>query len=204
MPKKSVTKLSKSDIQKDLENAQRRHLEQSILPSIVEVDDLGPLFTSTEFAQNIKQGLEESRKLQTKTESQIRKNVKKFGNEKRFLVQTPEDEVLKGFPEVELKWMFGEKEVVVPKAAGLHLYHGWKKWREEAKADLKRNLIEDVEFGKQYVAKRQVAIASSSLSLLLLLLFFFFPQVKLNVFVWYTYILCHYMLISGTYSSGPR
>lgn len=155
VPKKSVTKLSKSDIQKDLENAQRRHLEQSILPSIVEVDDLGPLFTSTEFAQNIKQGLEESRKLQTKTESQIRKNVKKFGNEKRFLVQTPEDEVVKGFPEVELKWMFGEKEVVVPKAAGLHLYHGWKKWREEAKADLKRNLIEDVDFGKQYVAKRQ-------------------------------------------------
>ncbi|XP_062002675.1 probable inactive ATP-dependent zinc metalloprotease FTSHI 5, chloroplastic [Rosa rugosa] len=158
VPKKSITKLSKSDIQKDLENTQRRLLEQTILPNVVEVDDVGPLFTSTEFAQNIKKGLEESRKLQIKAESQIRKKVKKFGDEKRYLVQTPEDEVLKGFPEVELKWMFGEKEVVVPKAAGLHLYHGWKKWREEAKADLKRNLIEDVDFGKQYVAKRQELI----------------------------------------------
>ncbi|XP_004304783.1 PREDICTED: uncharacterized protein LOC101297468 [Fragaria vesca subsp. vesca] len=158
VPKKSVTKLSKSDIQKDLENTQRRLLEETILPNVVEVDEVGPLFTSTEFAQNIKLGLEESRKLQRKAESQIRKKVKKFGEEKRYLVQTPEEEVVKGFPEVEMKWMFGKKEVVVPKAAGLRLYHGWKKWREEAKADLKRNLIEDVDFGKQYVAKRQELI----------------------------------------------
>lgn len=160
VPKKSVTKLSKSDIQKDLENTQRRLLEETILPNVVEVDEVGPLFTSTEFAQNIKLGLEESRKLQREAESQIRKKVKKFGEEKQYLVQTPEEEVVKGFPEVEMKWMFGKKEVVVPKAAGLRLYHGWKKWREEAKADLKRNLIEDVDFGKQYVAKRQVAIPS--------------------------------------------
>lgn len=163
MPKDSVTKLSKSDIQKDLENAQRNNLEQMILPNVVEVDDPGPLFNSTDFAKHIKQGLKESRELQKKTEAQIRKNMKKFGSEKRFLVKTPEDEVVKGFPEVELKWMFGDKEVVVPKAAGLHLFHGWKKWREDAKADLKRNLLEDVDFGKQYVAQRQVAFASSSL-----------------------------------------
>ncbi|XP_050142890.1 probable inactive ATP-dependent zinc metalloprotease FTSHI 5, chloroplastic [Malus sylvestris] len=158
VPKDSVTKLSKSDIQKDLENAQRNNLEQMILPNVVEVDDPGPLFNSTDFAKRIKQGLKESRELQKKTEAQIRKNMKKFGSEKRFLVKTPEDEVVKGFPEVELKWMFGDKEVVVPKAAGLHLFHGWKKWREDAKADLKRNLLEDVDFGKQYVAQRQELI----------------------------------------------
>lgn len=82
--------------------------------------------------------------------------MKKFGKEKLCIVQSPEEDIIKGFPEVELKWMFGKKEVVVPKAVSLHLYHGWKKWREEAKADLKRNLIEDAEFGKQYVAERQV------------------------------------------------
>ncbi|GLT78028.1 hypothetical protein SLA2020_495780 [Shorea laevis] len=118
LPESSVTKLSKSDIQKDLESAQRRRLEQIILPSILESEDVGPLFyrESVDFSQH---------------------------------------EVLKGFPEVELKWMFGNKEVVVPKAINLHLYHGWKKWREEAKADLKRNLLANVDFGKQYVAQRQ-------------------------------------------------
>ncbi|KAI9077967.1 hypothetical protein K1719_040096 [Acacia pycnantha] len=54
--------------------------------------------------------------------------------------------------------MFGNKEVIVPNAIGLHLYHGWKEWREEAKAELKRNLIEDAEFASQYVAKRQERI----------------------------------------------
>ncbi|OMO96093.1 hypothetical protein COLO4_15521 [Corchorus olitorius] len=88
----------------------------------------------------------------------IRRRMKKYGGEKRFVVKTPEDEVIKGFPEVEMKWMFGDKEVVVPKAISLHLYHGWKKWREEAKADIKRNLLEDADFGKQYVAERQERI----------------------------------------------
>ena len=62
--------------------------------------------------------------------------MKKFGDEKHYIVKTPKDEVVKGFPEVELKQIFGDKEVVVPKAVGLHLYDGWKAWREEAKADL--------------------------------------------------------------------
>lgn len=159
MPKRSVSRLSKSDIQRDLESAQRKHLEQMILPNILESEDLGPFIDqeSVVFAQRIEQGLKDSRELQRTLEAQIRKNMKKFGDEKRFVVNTPEDEVVKGFPEVELKWMFGDKEVVVPKAVGLHLYHGWKKWREEAKADLKRNLLENVEFGKQYVAQRQVS-----------------------------------------------
>jgi hypothetical protein len=159
LPKRSVSRLSKSDIQRDLESAQRKHLEQMILPNILESEDLGPFIDqeSVVFAQRIEQGLKDSRELQRTLEARIRKNMKKFGDEKRFVVNTPEDEVVKGFPEVELKWMFGDKEVVVPKAVGLHLYHGWKKWREEAKADLKRNLLENVEFGKQYVAQRQVS-----------------------------------------------
>lgn len=129
-----------------------------ILPNVVEVEGLGPLSDqdSMDFAVRVKQCLKDSRKLQKDLEAQIRKKMKRFGNEKRFVVKTPVDEVVKGFPEVELKWMFGDKEVVVPKAIRLHLYHGWKKWREEAKAELKQNLLEDVDFGKQYVALKQV------------------------------------------------
>lgn len=162
VPKRPVTKLSKSDIQKDLESVQRKHLEQIVLPSVLEGDDdLGSIFDkdSSDFAQSIKQRLVESRKMQRYVEGRIRKNMKKFGDEKRFVVLTPEDEVLKGFPEIEMKWMFGDKEVTVPKAVSLHLYHGWKKWREEAKAELKRKLLDDVEFGREYVAERQVNFA---------------------------------------------
>ncbi|KAJ7973529.1 ATP-dependent zinc metalloprotease FtsH [Quillaja saponaria] len=157
LSKSLVTKLSKYDIQKDLEITQRKHLEQMILPSILEVEDLGPFFyqDSVDFAQRIRRALKDSREMQRNLEASMRKKLKKFGEEKRFIVQSPEDEVVKGFPEVELKLMFGDKEVVVPKAIGLHLYHGWKKWREEAKADLKRNLIENVDFGKKYVAQKQ-------------------------------------------------
>ncbi|XP_062084344.1 probable inactive ATP-dependent zinc metalloprotease FTSHI 5, chloroplastic [Humulus lupulus] len=156
VPKRPVTKLSKSDIQKDLESVQRKHLEQIILPSVLEVD-LGSYFDndSSDFAQRIKQGLRESREMQKYIEARIRKDMKKFGDEKRFVVLTPEDEVVKGFPEIEMKWMFGDKEVMVPKAISLHLYHGWKKWREEAKAELKKKLLENVEFGKEYVAEKQ-------------------------------------------------
>ncbi|KAL5566845.1 hypothetical protein UlMin_030009 [Ulmus minor] len=157
VPKLSVTKLSKSDIQKDLENAQRKHLEEVILPSVLEVDDFGPFFDkdSISFAQRIRESLEDSRKMQRYLEGRLRKDMKKFGDEKRFVVTTPEEEVVKGFPEIESKWMFGEKEVMVPKATSLRLYHGWKKWREEAKAELKRKLLENDDFAKQYVAERQ-------------------------------------------------
>lgn len=129
------------------------------MPNVVEVEGLGPLFDQdlVDFALSLKQGLKDSRKLQNDLENSVRKRMKRFGDEKRLVVMTPADEIVKGFPEVELKWMFGDKELVVPKAIRLHLYHGWKKWREEAKANLKRNLLEDVEFGKQYVAQIQVA-----------------------------------------------
>lgn len=158
VPKGVVTKLSKFDIQKDLESAQRKQREQNILSSILETDDLGLIFDndSIDFAQGIKQGLRDSRELQKNLEASIRKSTRKFGDEQLFVVNTPEDEIVKGFPEVELKWMFGKKEVVVPKAISLHLYHGWKKWREEAKTNLKRKLLENVDFGRQYVAQRQV------------------------------------------------
>lgn len=158
--KNSFSKLSRSEIQKELEIAQRKHLEQMILPGVVKIEDIGPFFDqdSSDFALRIKQCLKDSRELQRDLEARIRRDMKKFGNEKRFVIKTPEDEVVKGFPEVELKWMFGDREVVVPKAIGLHLYHGWKTWREEAKADLKRRLLENVEFGKQYVAQQQVGL----------------------------------------------
>lgn len=158
MPKQVLTKLSKDYIKKELENTQRKRLEQSILPTVVDGVSLGNFLDqeAVDFARRISEGLNDSRRLQQDMEARMRKNMKKFGDEKRFVVNTPEDEVVKGFPEVELKWMFGQKEVVVPKAISLQLFHGWKKWREEAKADLKRNLLENVEFGKTYVAQRQV------------------------------------------------
>ncbi|KAF4379841.1 hypothetical protein G4B88_012764 [Cannabis sativa] len=157
VPKRPVTKLSKTDIQKELESVQRNHLEQIILPSVLEDNDLGSYFDkdASDFAQRIKQRLRESREMQKYVEARIRKDMKKFGDEKRFVVLTPEDEVVKGFPEIEMKWMFGDKEVMVPKAVSLHLYHGWKKWREEAKAELKKKLLENIEFGKDYIAEKQ-------------------------------------------------
>ncbi|KAJ9180003.1 hypothetical protein P3X46_008312 [Hevea brasiliensis] len=158
--KSPITRLSRSEIQEELETAQIKFLEQMILPNVVEVEGLGPLFDQdlVDFALSLKQGLKDSRKLQNDLETSVRKKMKRFGDEKRLVVMTPADEVVKGFPEVELKWMFGDKEFVVPKAIRLHLYHGWKKWREEAKANLKRNLLEDVEFAKQYVAQMQERI----------------------------------------------
>ncbi|KAK1292649.1 hypothetical protein QJS10_CPB17g01142 [Acorus calamus] len=154
------SRLSKSEIQKELEAAQKAYWEQMILPRVFEVDDPDlPLDPSTKkFVLNINQAFKHSRELQRNLEAQIRKKSKKFGDEKRFLVNTPADEVVKGFPEVKLKWMFGNKEVVAPKSVSYHLYHGWKKWREEAKASLKKNLLEDVECGRQYVAQRQERI----------------------------------------------
>lgn len=161
LPKSPSTRLSKHEIQKELETAQRKYWEQRILPTILESEDFGPLFdqNSLEFVQRIKQALTDSGEMQRNLEERIRKKMKKFGDEKRFIVNTPADEIVKGFPELELKWMFGDKEVVVPKAVRLHLFHGWKKWREEAKADLKRNLLENVDVGRQYVAQKQVAVA---------------------------------------------
>lgn len=162
MPKSSSSKPSKLDIQKDLEIAQKEYWEQMILPRTLEVEHSEHFMdqTTKEFVMTIKQRLKESRESQMNLESVIRKKLKKYGDEKRFLESTPPDEVVKGFPEVELKWMFGDKEVVVPKAARLHLLHGWKKWREEAKANLKRELLENVEYGKQYVAEQQVHLFS--------------------------------------------
>nr|QKY65106.1 AAA-type ATPase family protein [Passiflora pittieri] len=156
----TCTKLSRLEIQKELEAARRKLLEQIVLPNTMEVEDLGYLFDEDlmSFAQNIKQRLKDSRKLQMDIESSIRRKMKRFGDEKRLVVRTPEDEFLKGFPNIELKWMFGVKEVVFPKAIRLHLYHGWKKWREKAKEGIKRNLLEDVELTKQYVAQRQACI----------------------------------------------
>lgn len=158
----SISKLSKSEIQNELRKAQRNYLEQVILPKVVETEDFGPVFNqdSVDFSLRIKERLEESRKLQGRLEARIRKSMKRFGEEKRYIVHSPSGEIMRGFPDIKLKWMFGDKEVVLPKAIGLHLYHGWKSWREEVKANLKKNLLEDVEFGREYVAQQQVALIS--------------------------------------------
>lgn len=152
---------SRNDIQKGLEAAQREHLKQMVLPGVVEFDDaLGPLFDREQmnFALRVKQTLKESKNLQRELEARIRKDMKKHGEEMRIIQNTPEGEILKGFPEVEWKWLFGNKEVVVPKAVSIHLHHGWKRWREDAKAKLKKSVLDDVDLGKQYVSKIQERI----------------------------------------------
>lgn len=153
----SSSSLSRYDIQKELETAQKEYWEQMLLPKALEAED-PEIFSDTStqsFTDNIRKVLKESEQMQINLEADIRQKLKKFGDENRFLVNTPTEEVLKGFPEVELKWMFGPKEVVVPKAVGLRLFHGWKKWREEAKANLKRDLLENTEHGRQYMTQRQ-------------------------------------------------
>lgn len=152
---------SRNDIQKGLEAAQKEHIKQMVLPGVVDFDDaLGPLFDGEQmnFVRRVKQALKESKNLQRELEARIRRDMKKHGEEKRVILNTPEGEIVKGFPEVELKWMFGNKEVVVPKAISIHLYHGWKRWREDAKEKLKKSLLENVDLGKQYVSKRQDSI----------------------------------------------
>ncbi|KAH0719579.1 hypothetical protein KY285_015610 [Solanum tuberosum] len=160
VPKSPLTKLSRSEIKEELQTAQRHLLEQIVLPNVLEDDDNILLFDqdSMVFGRRIEQALKDSREMQRNLESRIKKKMKRYGNEKRFVVNTPVDEVVKGFPEIELKWMFGNKEVVVPKAVSLHLHHGWKKWREDVKANLKRDLLENVEHGKKYMAEKQERI----------------------------------------------
>ncbi|KAL1560981.1 putative inactive ATP-dependent zinc metalloprotease FTSHI 5, chloroplastic [Salvia divinorum] len=158
--KPPVTKLTKSELQKELQQANRKFQEQIILPSVLLSEDAEFLSNqdSTAFALRIQQVLRDSKEMQNNLEANIRKAMKKHGEERRFVAITPPDEVVKGFPDIELKWIFGKKEVVIPKAASHHLLHGWKKWREDAKMDLKKSLLEDPELGKKYVAERQERI----------------------------------------------
>ncbi|KVH95811.1 AAA+ ATPase domain-containing protein [Cynara cardunculus var. scolymus] len=160
VPKNSLAKLSRSEILKELQTVQNQFLEQMILPNVVGSEDIGFPFdqNSIEFSRRVKQALADSREMQKNLEANIRKRMKKLGDEKRVILNSPVDEIVKGFPEVEMKWMFGAKEVVAPKAARAHLFHGWKKWRDEAKRDLKTKLLKDVELGKKYVAERQERI----------------------------------------------
>ncbi|KAL8157828.1 hypothetical protein AgCh_002513 [Apium graveolens] len=158
--KSPLTKLSRLDIQNELKSTQRQLWEHMILPSVMENEDyeLPSDEDSLEFVERIKKVLEDSKEMQRNLNSGIRKNMKRFGDEKRFVVNSPVADIVKGYPEIDSKWMFGDKEVVTPRAASNHLYHSWKKWREDVKADLKKDLLEDVEFGKKYVAQRQERI----------------------------------------------
>ncbi|PWA91797.1 ftsH extracellular protease family [Artemisia annua] len=160
VPKSSLTKLSRTELKKDLQTAQKQFWEQTILPNVVENDDIVLPFDqkSIEFSRRIKQTLAESREMQKNLEDNIRRRMRRFGEEKQVILNSRVDDILKGYPEVEKKWTFGDKEVVVPKAARSSLFHGWKMWRDEAKKDLKTKLLEDVELGKQYVAERQERI----------------------------------------------
>lgn len=154
------TKLSKSELQKELQQANRKFQEQIILPSVLLSEDVEFLSNQdlNAFAHRIQQVLRDSKEMQKNVEANIRKAMKKHGEERRFVVITPPDEVVKGYPDIELKWMFGKKEVVIPKAVNHQLLHGWKKWREDAKMDLKKSFLEDPELGKKYVAERQVCL----------------------------------------------
>ncbi|KAL0296467.1 UNVERIFIED_CONTAM: putative inactive ATP-dependent zinc metalloprotease FTSHI 5, chloroplastic [Sesamum radiatum] len=156
----SFTKLSKGEIRKELQDAHRQLQEQIILPSVVVNGDMESLSgqDSTDFALRIQKALRDSREMQKNLESQIRKTMKKHGEETRFIAITPPDEVVKGYPDIEMKWKFGRKEVVSGKAASLHLLHGWKKWRDDVKMDLKKSFLEDPKLGKKYVAERQERI----------------------------------------------
>ncbi|XP_057426708.1 probable inactive ATP-dependent zinc metalloprotease FTSHI 5, chloroplastic [Lotus japonicus] len=95
LPKGSVTRLSKSVIQKNLEAVQRKHLEQDVLPSVLDVEDIGSFFyqDSIDFAQRLKRSLKDSREQQKKNmEAQIKKSMKKSGREKRGIIYSPEEE----------------------------------------------------------------------------------------------------------------
>ena len=127
----------------------------------MEVEDAQPYMdqNTRKFILNIKAAFKKSKELQRNLEDRIRRKMKVHGDEKRFVVDTFDDSV-KGFPDVELKWMFGKKEIAVPKAIRLHLFHGWKKWREEAKSKLKRKLVADEDYRKEYIKLRQVTCSS--------------------------------------------
>lgn len=158
--KSPLTKLSRSQIKEELITVQKRLIQQTVLPNVLQSEEPADMLEASPsgFALRIKQALRNSGELQRNLENRVRKKMNRYGDEKWLLVNTPAGEVVKGFPEIELKWMFGSKEIVVPKAVRLHLYHGWKKWREEAKEKLKSDLLDNVELGKKYVAKRQESV----------------------------------------------
>lgn len=77
---------------------QRKHLEQDVLPSVLDVEDIGSFFyqDSIDFAQRLKRSLKDSREQQKKNmEAQIKKSMKKSGREKRGIIYSPEEEVHK-------------------------------------------------------------------------------------------------------------
>eukprot|EP01018_Ginkgo_biloba_P009872 Gb_28496 [translate_table: standard] len=147
-------------IEKDLENAGKKAWEQRFLPSAVDMEEPQlPVDEETrKLMESIKIESQMSRQLQEQLDNLVRNRFKEDGEERLLLVKTPEEAVVKGLPPVELKWMFGDKEAHIPGAASLQMAQGWKQWREEAKADLKKSLLENVEKGKQYVAERQERI----------------------------------------------
>ncbi|KAJ3708584.1 hypothetical protein LUZ61_012289 [Rhynchospora tenuis] len=155
--KDKYSKLSREDLKKDLEAARSSYMEQTLLPKYFSNVDSNTNFSfdaaTQQLATRIKQTLMESKQMQRNLENQIRKQMRAYGEERQFVVKTSESEVVKGFPEFESIWKFGEKEVVKPNAVQLRLFHGWAKWREEERAKLKREVLENEEFGRDYMAR---------------------------------------------------
>jgi hypothetical protein len=75
---------------------QRKHLEQIILPSIVDVDDPEPFFHQdpVDFAQHLERSFKDSKEQQKNLEAQIRKNMK-YDKAKHSNDYSSEDEVIK-------------------------------------------------------------------------------------------------------------
>ncbi|XP_057855194.1 probable inactive ATP-dependent zinc metalloprotease FTSHI 5, chloroplastic [Cryptomeria japonica] len=157
---RSTEESNVTQIRKNLEDANKKTWERIILPSAVDLEEseLPIDGEKQKTLKRIKVESQKSREMQEELESLVRKQLKVAGEEKLLLVVTPQKDVVKGFPPVELKWLFGDKDVHVPRAASFHMAQGWKKWREEAKANLKSKLLEDVELGKKYIAERQERI----------------------------------------------
>ncbi|XP_011621119.1 probable inactive ATP-dependent zinc metalloprotease FTSHI 5, chloroplastic isoform X1 [Amborella trichopoda] len=162
LSKNNKSRLSIQDIRKDLESAKNEVWEQTFLPMILDIEDPSHFLNQStkDFVLNVTKAIQESREMQRNLDVSVRKKTKSYGEEKRFLVSSPAEEVVKGFPEVELKWKFGDKEVIVPKAVRLQLYHGWQKWREEFKENVKRNMMDNTDYGKEYVAQKQERLLS--------------------------------------------
>ncbi|CAN1345877.1 Probable inactive ATP-dependent zinc metalloprotease FTSHI 5, chloroplastic [Linum perenne] len=155
-----ITKLSRSEIQKELETSQRMLLEQMILPKVVEVEGPGPLFGSDlmDFAEHVREGLAESRDLQSSLEDRIKKTMRIFGDEKNLVVKTPESILLDRDRVVLKTWYNDEKKrweidpVAVPYAVSKKLVeqarirHDWGAMYITMKGDEKEYYLDAKEF----------------------------------------------------------
>ncbi|KAJ7537789.1 hypothetical protein O6H91_11G022100 [Diphasiastrum complanatum] len=158
--KESKTLSNELAVVKRFSEAGKKMWEQTILPLAVGVHDTTETLDegTRKLVEDIKLEAEKSKRLQETVDELIRDQMKSVGEEKLELMRTPEELVAKGFSPAEVKWMFGDEEVNVPGIAPLGTALGWKKWRQDKKAELKQYLLKNPEIGKQYVAEKQEQI----------------------------------------------